>query len=81
MRAIEAKTFSGYGGLRQTELPKPQPVKDRVLVRVTAAGVTPLDHTIRRVDIPGPRRRWRSAMRAPSSSRMPATPGSRWEAA
>jgi NADPH:quinone reductase len=46
MRAIEAKTFSGYGGLHQTELPKPQPAKDRVLVRVTAAGVTPLDHTI-----------------------------------
>src|SRR6202043_321586 len=46
MRAIEAKTFSGYGGLRQTELPKPQPAKDRVLVRVAAAGVTPLDHTI-----------------------------------
>jgi NADPH2:quinone reductase len=46
MPAIEAKTFSGYGGLRQTELPKPQPAKERVLVRVTAAGVTPLDHTI-----------------------------------
>jgi NADPH:quinone reductase-like Zn-dependent oxidoreductase len=46
MRAIEAKTFSGYGGLRQIELPKPQPAKDKVLVRVTAAGVTPLDHTI-----------------------------------
>src|SRR6202521_4851972 len=46
MRAIEAKSFSGYGGLRQIELPKPQPTKDRVLVRVTAAGVTPLDHTI-----------------------------------
>src|ERR1700737_3220051 len=46
MRAIEAKTFSGYGGLRQTELPKPQPALDMVLVRVTAAGVTPLDHTI-----------------------------------
>ena len=46
MRAIEAKTFSGYGGLRQTELPKPEPTKDRVLVRVTAAGVNPLDHTI-----------------------------------
>src|SRR4030088_335422 len=46
MRAIEAKTFSGYGGLRQTELPKPQPVKDRVLVRVTAAGVTPLEYTV-----------------------------------
>src|SRR3989442_14456471 len=26
--------------------PKPQPAKNRVLVRVTAAGVTPLDHTI-----------------------------------
>src|SRR5882762_5898277 len=46
MRAIEAETFSGYGGLRQVELPKPQPAKDRVLVRVTAAGVTPLDYTI-----------------------------------
>jgi NADPH:quinone reductase-like Zn-dependent oxidoreductase len=46
MRAIEAKTFSGYGGLQQTELPKPQPARDRVMVRVTAAGVTPLDHTI-----------------------------------
>jgi NADPH:quinone reductase len=46
MRAIEAETFSGFGGLRQTELPKPLPAKDRVLVRVTAAGVTPLDHTI-----------------------------------
>src|ERR1700741_259747 len=46
MRVIEAETFSGYGGLRQTELPKPQPAKDRVLVRVTAAGVTPLEYTV-----------------------------------
>jgi NADPH2:quinone reductase len=46
MRAIEAKSFSGYGGLRETDLPRPQPTKDRVLIRVTAAGVTPLDHTI-----------------------------------
>jgi NADPH:quinone reductase len=46
MRAIEADTFSGYSGLRQIELAKPQPAKDRVLVRVTAAGVTPLDYTI-----------------------------------
>src|ERR1700724_3270165 len=46
MRAIEAKTFSGYAALQQIELPKPQPAKDKVLVRVTAAGVTPLDHTI-----------------------------------
>src|SRR5713226_2560845 len=46
MRAIEAETFSGFGGLRQIVLPKPQSAKDRLLVRVTAAGVTPLDHTI-----------------------------------
>jgi hypothetical protein len=46
MRAIEAQTFSGCGGLRQTELPKPQPTLGKVLIRVTAAGVTPLDHTI-----------------------------------
>jgi NADPH2:quinone reductase len=46
MRAVEAETFSGYGGLRQVELRKPQPAKDKVLVHVTAAGVTPLDHTI-----------------------------------
>ena len=46
MRAIEASTFSGYGALRQTEFPKPQPAKDRVLVRVTAAGVTPLEYTV-----------------------------------
>src|SRR6202142_112532 len=46
MRAIEAETLSGYGGLRQIELPKPLPATDRALIRVTAAGVTPLDHTI-----------------------------------
>jgi NADPH2:quinone reductase len=46
MRAIEAQAFSGYGGLRQIELPKPQPAQDRVLVRVTAAGVTPLEYTV-----------------------------------
>ncbi|SOE97063.1 NADPH:quinone reductase [Burkholderia sp. D7] len=46
MRAIEAEAFSGYDGLRQTELPKPQPAQDRVLVRVAAAGVTPLEYTV-----------------------------------
>src|SRR2546422_2819031 len=46
MRAIEAQTFSGYSGLCRVELPKPQPAKGRVLVRVAAAGVPPLDHTI-----------------------------------
>src|SRR5277367_4405691 len=46
MRAIQAETFSGYGGLRQIEIPKPERAKDEVLVHVTAAGVTPLDYTI-----------------------------------
>jgi NADPH2:quinone reductase len=46
MRVIEAETFLGYDRLRQIELPKPQPAKDRVLVRVTAAGVTPLEYTV-----------------------------------
>src|ERR1700756_3758874 len=46
MLAIEANTFSGYGGLRQIELVKPKPAKDRVLVRVTAAGVPPLEYTV-----------------------------------
>jgi NADPH2:quinone reductase len=46
MSAIEAQDFTGYGALRQVQLAKPSLVADRVLVRVTAAGVTPLDHTI-----------------------------------
>ena len=46
MLAIQADSFSGYRGLRQVELPPPQPAKDRVLVRVTAAGVTPLEYTV-----------------------------------
>ena len=46
MSAIQAKDFTGYGALRQVQLAKPSPVADRVLVRITAAGVTPLDHTI-----------------------------------
>jgi NADPH:quinone reductase len=46
VRAIEARTFTGYGGLRLTDPPKPQSARDRVLVRLAASGVTPLDHTI-----------------------------------
>jgi NADPH2:quinone reductase len=46
VRAIEAETLSGYAGLRQIETPKPQRTKDKALVHITAAGVTPLDHTI-----------------------------------
>jgi NADPH:quinone reductase len=46
MRMIQATQFTGYQGLVQLDAPKPQIADGRVLVRVTAAGVTPLDHTI-----------------------------------
>src|SRR3984885_6502611 len=46
MRMIQATQFTGYQGLVPLDAPKPQVADGRVLVRVTAAGVTPLDHTI-----------------------------------
>ena len=46
MRAMRASGFSGYGDLALVDLPKPILSEGRVLVRMTAAGVTPLDHTI-----------------------------------
>jgi NADPH2:quinone reductase len=46
MRAMRAEQFSGYEGLKLVELPKPTGSEGKVLLRMTAAGVTPLDHTI-----------------------------------
>ena len=46
MRAMRAEQFSGYEALKLVELPKPAAADGKVLVRITAAGVTPLDHTI-----------------------------------
>lgn len=46
MRAMRAESFTGYGGLKLVEVPRPRGGDERVLVRVTAAGVTPLDHTM-----------------------------------
>ena len=46
MRAMRAEKFSGYEGLKPVDLPKPAVLDEKVLLRVTAAGVTPLDHTI-----------------------------------
>ncbi len=46
MRAMRAERFSGYDALKLVELPKPEVTDGKVLVRITAAGVTPLDHTI-----------------------------------
>jgi NADPH:quinone reductase len=46
MRAMRAGTFGNYDGLKLIDLPKPSISDGKVLVRVTAAGVVPLDHTI-----------------------------------
>jgi NADPH:quinone reductase len=46
MRAMRATGFNGYGDLKLANLPKPEVSSGKVLVRMTAAGVTPLEHTI-----------------------------------
>lgn len=46
MRAMRAETFGNYEGLKLVVHPKPSVSDGKVLVRMTAAGVTPLDHTI-----------------------------------
>ncbi len=46
MRAMRAESFTGYRDLKLVDLPKPVVADGRVLVRITAAGLTPLDHTI-----------------------------------
>src|SRR5260370_16217809 len=46
MRAMRAEGFSGYKDLKLVDIPKPAASDGRVLVRITAAGVTPLEHTI-----------------------------------
>ncbi len=46
MRAMRAEQFGGYEALKLVELPKPAVIDGKVVVRIIAAGVTPLDHTI-----------------------------------
>jgi NADPH2:quinone reductase len=46
MRAVRAEVFGNYEGLRLVDCPKPSASDGKVLVRMAAAGVTPLDHTI-----------------------------------
>jgi NADPH2:quinone reductase len=46
MRAMRAEEFSGYKGLKLVDLPKPTVSNGNVLLRMTATGVTPLEHTI-----------------------------------
>src|SRR5262249_52781462 len=52
MRAIVAEEFGGYQNLKPADIPKPAVSDGRVLVRMTAAGVTPLDHTILSGNLP-----------------------------
>src|ERR1700676_5369094 len=46
MRAMRAEQYSGYEGLKLVDLAKPAVAAGKVLVRIIAAGVTPLDFTI-----------------------------------
>src|SRR5437870_7331820 len=46
MHAMRAESFNGYKKLKLVDIPKPAVTDGKVLVRMTAAGVTPLDHTI-----------------------------------
>lgn len=46
MRALVAKEFGRYEGLELVDVPKPKAAEGSAVVRVTAAGVTPLEHTI-----------------------------------
>ena len=46
MRAMRADKFSGYEALKLVDLPKPAVSDGKVMLRMTAVGVTPLDHTI-----------------------------------
>ena len=46
MRAMRAEHFSGYEGLKLVDLPKPAASDGKVLLRMSAVGVTPLEHTI-----------------------------------
>jgi NADPH:quinone reductase-like Zn-dependent oxidoreductase len=43
---MRAEAFTGYSDLKLVEAAKPTRTDGRVLIRITAAGVTPLDHTI-----------------------------------
>src|SRR5215470_15168450 len=46
MRAMRAEGFGGYQDLKLTDIPSPSLSEGRLLVRMTAAGVTALDYTI-----------------------------------
>jgi len=45
----ESRRISGYKDLKLVDIPKPAVSDGRVLVKITAAGVTPLDHSVGRI--------------------------------
>ena len=47
MKAISFERYGYYDQLRLKEVPAPEPADGEVLVRMTAAAVNPLDHTVR----------------------------------
>jgi len=49
---MRAERFGGYRDLNLVDIPKPEVSDGRILVRITAAGVTPLDNTILSGEIP-----------------------------
>ncbi len=58
MLAMRAEGFSGFKDLKLVDIPKPAVSDGRVLVRITAAGVTPLEHTILSRDTQEPKHCW-----------------------
>jgi NADPH:quinone reductase-like Zn-dependent oxidoreductase len=52
MRAIRYGRFGGYDVLGQVDVPTPIPTGDQALVRLTIAGVNPLDDTVRLGKLP-----------------------------
>ena len=43
---MQAESFTGYGGLKLVEVPRPTLAAGRALVRTTASGVSPLGKTV-----------------------------------
>jgi len=77
MRAMRARGFSGYGDLALVDLPKPILSEGRVLVRMTAAGVTLLDYTILSGHYNRRKHHWSWETKALASSRRESDPSSR----
>jgi NADPH2:quinone reductase len=68
MRVMVAEGFEGYSSLKLMERDKPVPGENEVLVRMAAAGVTPLDYTILSGHFPKAKHRLCWATKAPGLS-------------